>query len=113
MSKDLEPLLCELEAITARMIATTCWESGEFGELLAARGALVSRLTDRKDLDATAAGRIGVVIQAGEVIAVQILAMRESILAAIAETETERRFTQELARTVAGPVESHSVDMNA
>ena len=113
MSTDLEPLLSELEAVTARMVAITCWESGDFSELLATRGALSRRLTDRQDFDTSAAERIGAVIHAGDGVAVQIMAMRESILAGLAQTEAERRFCQELARTVSGPAELHCVDMKA
>ncbi len=112
MSSDLEPLIAELENVTERMIATTCWElSGEFGELLESRRALSNKLLEREDLDAVAAARIRSVIEAGIGLVIQVLAMRESVLTAIAQTETERRFTCELGRTVPGQTQRYHVDM--
>lgn len=114
MSIDLEPLIAELENVTARMVATTCWGlSGEFGELLASRRVLSTLLVERRDLDASAAVRIAGVIQAGSGLVVQVMAMRESVLSAIAQTETQRCFTVGLGVTVTGHAHSHNVDLRA
>ena len=112
MSSDLEQLITALEEVTARLLATTCWEqTGEFGELMASRHALSARLVDRQDLDANAAERIRAVIQAGSGLAAGIVAMRESVLAAIAQNETQRRYTLELGSTVPSHSRPHHVDM--
>jgi len=114
MSTELEPLLTELEAVTAQIAATTCWEqSGEFRELLTSRCALATRLMDRQDLDASAVERIRAVIEAGSGVVVQVMAMRSAVVAAIAQAETQRRFTCELGRTVSGHAPAHNVDMKA
>src|SRR5664279_2446535 len=97
MSNDLEQLITGLEEVTARMLATTCWaQTSEFGELSASRHALSAQLMDRQDLDASAAERIRAVILAGNGLVAGVMSMRESVLAAIAETESQRRFAREL-----------------
>ena len=112
MSSDLEPLITGLEEVTARLLALTCWEqTGEFGELMASRHALSARLIGRQDLDASAAERIRAVIQAGNGLAAGIMAMRVSVLAAIAQNETQRRYTRGLSGTVPSQSRTHHVDM--
>jgi hypothetical protein len=112
VSSDLERLITELEEVTARMLAITCWEqSGKFGELLASRHVLAARLTGRQDLDASAAERIRAVIQGGNGLVARIMAMRESVLAAIAQTETQRCYVRELGGTVPSQGWPHHIDM--
>ena len=114
MPDDLEQLIKELEAVTARMLASTCWErSGEFGELSAARYALATRLVDRRDLDASAAERIRVVIQGGCGLLAQVMAMRGEVLSAISETERQGRFASRLGGTVQCQAGSHRLVVNA
>src|SRR5664279_3888289 len=97
MSSDVEALITELEEVTARMLTITCWDQqSEFGELLASRGVLCIELVNRQDLDAGAARRIGAVVQAGNDLMAQVMAMRQSVLGALAETEAQRRFSSEL-----------------
>ena len=114
MSEDLEQLIKELEGVTTRMLTNTCWErSSEFGELSASRYALATRLVDRRDLDASAAERIRVVIQGGCGLLAQVMAMRGEVLSAISETERQGRFASRLGGTVPGQARSHRLDMNA
>lgn len=94
------------------MLATTCWEqTGEFGQLSASRHALSARLTYRQDLDASAAQRIDMVIQRGNGLVARIMAMRESLLAAISQTETQRRYTRELGGMAPSQRRPHHIDM--
>lgn len=114
MSTDLEQLITELEAVTARMLATTCWEqTSEFGQCSTSRRALCAQLLERPDIDAMAGKRIGALIQAGESLVARTLAMRQSVLEAIAETEARQRFTREIGGTVPSEARAHSVDLNA
>ena len=114
MSSDLERIITELEQVTAQLLATPCWERGfEFGELSASRLRLAGQLVGRQDLDESAAERIGGVIQAGYGLLAPIMAMRQSALDALAETEAQRRFVLELGSTLSTPAETHSLDMNA
>ena len=114
MSEDLEQLIAELEEVSARMLATTCWEQdGEFSDLSAARSRLCAQVTERKDLDANAAERICAVIQAGYGLVARAMAMRESVLAEIAQAESQGRFARELGSTVLGHAPSHHLDMSA
>ena len=114
MSEDLEQLIKELEGVTTRMLTTTCWErSGEFGELSASRYALATQLADRRDLDAGAAERIRVVIQAGSGLMAQVMAMRRGVLSAMSEKDRQGRFARGLGGTVPGQARSHHLDINA
>jgi len=112
--KDLDHIIVELEALTARMLAKTCWEqSSEFGELSKSRCALAATLMNRRDLDSCAVERIRAVIQAGEGLLAQTLAMRESVTNALAETERQELFARELRSTVLRHASVHHVDMKA
>jgi hypothetical protein len=114
MSSDLEALITELEELTARMLTITCWDQrSEFSELSASRGALCAQLMNRQDLDASAAGRIGAVVHAGNGLIAQVMAMRQSALDALAEIEVQRRFTSELGGTLASQPQPHHLDMRA
>jgi hypothetical protein len=114
MSNDLERIITELEEVTARLLATPCWERDvEFGELSASRHRLAGQLVGRQDLDAGAAERIGGVIQAGQGLLAPIMAMRQSALDALAETAAQRRFVRELGSTLSTPAETHYLDMKA
>ena len=101
MNKDLERIIVELEGISARMLATTCWEQdGEFGELCSSQRMLAAQLMNRRDLDASACERIRAVIVAGDGLMAQILAMRHSVADAIAEAERQHCFAREASGTV-------------
>ena len=113
MSDDLSPLITQLEDVTARMVATTCWEPTKFGELLASRVELCRKLVDRRDLDARAAVRIQALIRAGESLTAQVLSMRETTLAELAEAGAQRRFSSEIGRTVPGQAPSRHLDLRA
>jgi hypothetical protein len=114
MSSDLERIITELEALTARMLATTCWEeTGEFGECSASRRALAAVLTDRQDLDASAAERIRAVIRAGDGLVARVTAMRKSVLSEIAEAEAQSCFTRELGATMPSHARTLYIDLGA
>ena len=114
MSSDLERIIVELEEVTARMLATTCWDQSEgIGELSAVRRGLAARLMGRQDLDASAAERICAVIQSGSGLVARVMAMRQSALDGLAEIEAQRRFVSELGSTLSTPAETHYLDMNA
>ena len=114
MSKDLERIITELEEVTARMLATPCWErSVEFGELSASRHRLAGQLMGRQDLEASAAERIRAVIESGSGLVVRVMAMRESALAEIAEAETQERFARGLGGTLPSRAEAHYLDLKA
>lgn len=114
MSNDLERIITELEDVTARMSSVTCWEqSSGFRELSASRCALAACLMDRRDVDPSAAARISALIQAGTGLVARVVAMRESLLASIAETETGQCFTRELGSTVPSQAPRHCFDISA
>lgn len=114
MSTDLERIITELEEVTARMLATTCWEqTSEFGELSASRHELAVRLRDRQDLDEAAAERIRAVIQTGRGLIAGVMSMKESVLTAGALIDRQRRFTDEIGHTVPGQVQRHQIDISA
>ena len=114
MSSDLERIITELEAVTARMLATTCWEeTGEFGKCSASRLAFAALLTERQDLDASAAERIRAVVQAGDGLVARVTAMRKSVLAEIAEAEAQSCFTREFGATVPSHARTPYVDLGA
>jgi|SRR5450432_1626812 len=114
MSTDLERIITELEEVTARMLATTCWEqASEFGELSASRYELAARLTDRRDLDEAAAARIRAVIEAGGGLLARVMGMRESVRVEMAETAAQGRFSRELGSTVPSQVQRHHLDISA
>jgi hypothetical protein len=109
---DLERLITELEAVTARMLAATCWdENSGFGRLSASRHRLAAQLMNRPDLDASATQRIQAVIEAGNGLVARIMGMRESVLAEIAQAETQQRFTRGIAFTVPRQAPLHHVDV--
>ncbi len=112
MSKDLDRIITEIETLTARMLATDCWEQGgEFGALSATRRALAALLIDRTDLDANAAERIRRVVLAGNSLVARTLAMRKSVADAMAETERQQRLTREMGCRVVGQAQKHRVDI--
>jgi hypothetical protein len=112
VTNDLEQLITELEAVTARMLATTCWdENGEFSSMSASRYRLATLLMNRSDLDASATQRIRAVIEAGNGLVARIMGMRESVLADMAQAETQQRFTSEIAFTMRRPERAHRVDI--
>ena len=112
MSTALAQLITELEEVTAQMLATSCEEEpDQFCELLARRHRLSAQLPGRQDLDADAAGRIHAVIQSGNDLAARIVAMRDSTLEAMAQTEGQLRFTREFGGTLRGRTPAHAVDI--
>ncbi len=114
MSEELEQIISELEQLTARMSAETCWERiGEFAELSASRRLLAAQLMQWHDLDAQAAERIAKVIQSGNGLMAQTMAMRASVASAIAETKKQRRFTGELRGAVECQARWHRIDLQA
>lgn len=114
MSSDLERIITELEAVTARMLATSCSEDlGDFGECSASRHALAALLTDRQDLDRSAANRIRAVIQAGDCLVARVVSMRKSVLAELAEAEAQSCFTRELGGTVPSQARTRYIDLGA
>lgn len=114
MSNDLERIIAELEAVTARMLATTCWEAaGDWAECSASRHALAVLLAGRHDLDASAAERIRAVIQAGDGLVARVISMRESVLAEIAEADAQSCFTRELGGMVPSQARACHVTLDA
>lgn len=112
MSNDLERLITELEDVTARMLSITCWEqNGRFAGLSALRHELAALLIQRQDLDASAARRVGVVIESGNSLVARIMAMRESLLGGITQAVTQRQLTREIASTVPRQAQAHRVDI--
>lgn len=96
------------------MLSITCWvQTSEFRELLALRVALCVRLSDRRDLDASAVERIQAVIESCKGLLAQIMAVRQSVLDSLAETEAQRRFARGLGGTVTIQSPSHHLDMKA
>lgn len=114
MSNDLDRIIADLEALTGRMLATTCWDqTGDFARLSASRRAIAAMLVERKDLDQRAAERISAVIQSGNSLAARVMAMRESVLTSIAEAETGQSFTRELGAIVPTQARVYRLDVSA
>ena len=114
MSGDLDRIITELEKVTSLMLDTACWRQvGEFGELSSSRHELASLLMHQKDLDMGAAERIDAVIQAGHGLVARAIAMRDSLLIEIAQTEAQQSFTREWSNTMAGGAQAHRVDLKA
>lgn len=114
MSSDLERIIAELEAETAQMLATTCWEvAGDWGKRSASRHALATLLAGRHDLDASAAERIRAVIRSGDGLMARVISMRESVLAEIAEADAQSCFTRELGGIVPGEARARYVNLDA
>jgi hypothetical protein len=114
MSSDLERIIDELEAVTDRMLATTCWEAADdWSACSASRHALAALLAGRDDLDARAAERIAAVIRAGDGLMARLMSMRESVRAEIAEAEAQSCFTRELGGIVPGQARACYVKLDA
>ena len=111
MDKNLERIITEIEDLTVRMLAMPCCESREFRQCSASRRGLAALLTGRPDLDAIAAERIAAVIVASNGLLARTIAMRESVVAAIAETEKQLCLTRHMGGTVPSRARTHCLDI--
>ena len=114
MTGELERLISELEAVTARMSATASWEQmDEFSELLARRAALCVQLRDLSDRDASTVARIRAVAESGDGLTARLLSIRDSVLDSLIEIEAQRRFAHGVGGTFDERSQSRHVDLKA